>query len=353
MDANIRYSLERSQPDWIKRLEGSVARLGSSASAAEPVVNDGSTGLYASGGSGRVRLRETYVRDVVAPLLSRGASGAVKLDLVLRSLVWGDPSGSGVLSPDITWETLHDWCRPMGHFANSDRTLKRKWVSDKLDLLEKNGVLRRTIGGLRPSIAVLSDSMSGAPLDDPGAESAAGALDSAGDAPADGAPTGGHTYVSVLCDGFEYGRFARWEGPQIAAYLAAMIGERYARNDPLMVPLLDTRPAGAGIWFRNLGWFADLSGQRPDHHVRIPFSERTLTRGFAALRQEGLVSSTRTAMDPRTGRPFRSAHGRVVYFNGFHDLRVHRKRALTSERAMRAVLARNLFRDESDRLVTD
>ncbi|WP_147381563.1 hypothetical protein [Nocardioides immobilis] len=309
-----------------------------------------STGFYEAGAHRRVRLRETYVRDVVAPLLGRGAGGAVKVDLLLRALAWNSSDEPGLVSPDLTWERLHDWCRPPADFGQTDRILKRKWVSDKLDQLERVGTLRRERGSGRPKIVVLSDARNGAALDDPAAALSLGIPDDQHLAPAASSAAASHpndTYVSVLCDGFEYGRFTRWEGPQFAAYFAAMIGERYARNDPLMRPLLAERPAGAGIWFRKLNWFADVENLRPDHHIRIPFSERTLSRGFALLRDEGLVSTVRSATDPRTGHPFRTKYGRQIYFNGFHDLRVRRRQALQSPRAMHAVLARPHASDDA------
>jgi hypothetical protein len=154
-------------------------------------------------------------------------------------------------------------------------------------------------------LQTLRDDLSRAPLDDPG-------------------PTT-DSYVTVLCDAIEYGRLAAWESPQIAAYFAAMIAERYARSDRTLDWLETTRPLGAGIWFRPMSWFKDAEANRPDGHIRIDFSERNLRRGFTALRKENLVASVRTRVDPRSGKAFNSEHGRIVYFNGFADLRPGRR----------------------------
>jgi hypothetical protein len=307
---------------------------------ARSVRREARSGLFAAGGRARLRVRETYLRDVTAPLLSRGAAGAVKLDLVLRSLGFSDPNCRGLVPESLSWEQLHDWCRPVENFAETDGALKRKWVSDKLETLESLGCLIRTPRpGTRPRIVMLSDAMNGAALDDPG--EAVGADDdvsSAATTVADRHGVATDSYVTVLCEGFEYKRFTRWEGPEFAAYFSAMIAERYARADPLLGWLLGSRPTGHGIWFRNLEWFGDRAGDRPAHHVRIPFSVRTLSRGYVSLRQEGLIATVRVDIDPRTGRRFKSSHGRVFYFNGFDDMRRRRPRFPADPARLRLLL---------------
>jgi len=52
----------------------------------------------------------------------------------------------------------------------------------------------------------------------------------------------------------------------------------------------------------------------------MPFSERTLVRGFGLLRVEGLVDSARVLINPRTGRAF-DGGSRLRYQNNFDDLR--------------------------------
>jgi hypothetical protein len=89
---------------------------------------------YAPGvdGAAVLRIRESYVRDWLAPALSARAEGVAKLDLALRAIASAGPEPvTGVISPDISWEQLHDLVR-RGDFYGDSRTLKRNWVSDKL-----------------------------------------------------------------------------------------------------------------------------------------------------------------------------------------------------------------------------
>lgn len=252
------------------------------------------------GGHGRVRLRETYLRDVVAPLLNSSASGVVKVDLALRALARRNGE-LGLIDPDITYDALHDLCRPVDFYGQATK-LKRKWVSEKVERLTSLGLLLRTMRpGRRPQLMVLRDDGSQLPLDDPGESS--------------------ERYASFFGDAFQHGHMARWGSPQIAAYLAAMVAERYARTDPQLAWLQGGRPFGSGIWFRSLDWFEDPKGLRPPDHVRIPFSSRTLRRGFTHLRDDALIASIRALEDPRTGQPFKTLQGRYIYFNGFSDMR--------------------------------
>lgn len=257
-------------------------------------------GFYAMGGRGRLRVRETYLRDFVAPLLNSGAPGVVKVDLALRCLAVRDGE-PGLVPREISWDAIHDLCRPVAYYGRATK-LKRQWVSDKLERLVGLGLVSRTLEpGSRSRLVVLRDDGSGRAADDPGAD--------------------GGSYVSFLGDAFEYDRMSGWGSPQIAAFFAAMVAERYARSDSQLDWIQDGRPLGGGVWFRPLEWFEDKAGLRPPHHVRIGFSARTLRRGIQDLRSEGLIASMRVREDPRTGLAFKSQHGRYVYFNYFNDFR--------------------------------
>jgi hypothetical protein len=237
-------------------------------------------------------------------MLASGAYGAAKVDIALRSIASTSDDGVpvGAVPPELSWEMLHDLVRPSDFYA--DTTLKRRWVSDKLAMLEALGLVeRKLVPGGRSRLIVLRDDGSGATFDDP-----------TGEAP--------DSYVSFLGSLLATGRFSRWKAPELATYFAAMIAERYARADKKFSDAvqLERLPLGGGLWYRPLTWFADLENERPSNHIRIPFSERTLRRGVKALKREGLMWSQRIQRDPRTGVPFK--HGwRVMYFNGFDDVR--------------------------------
>lgn len=256
------------------------------------------------GGRYLIRLRETHLRDHIAPLLSGGAAGAAKLDIVLRGLAAYGGERPGVVPPEVSWSALHDLVRDPD-FYGEDMALKRDWIGDKLSRLEQLGLITRTPGQHgRPTITVLRDDASGQHFDDP-----------------DGQP--GNSYVTVLGTVIGFGRLRHWGAPEVAAFLASMIAERYARSEPGLSFLQD-RPFGGGLWYRPLWWFADREGLRPEGHVRVPFSGRTLRRGLASLKQEGLIDTERIGTDPRTGRPF-AGGPRVLYHNGFDDVRPGRR----------------------------
>ncbi len=254
---------------------------------------------YQLGGRGRLRVRETYVRDSFAPLLSARASGVAKADLVLRGLA--SVEAEGLLDPTISWEEIHDLVRPRD-FYGDDRKLKRNWLGEKLERLEHERLLVRSKApGGRTRLRVLRDDGSCLPLDDPG--------------------EAGDSYVTVLGNLFHYGRIAPWGSSEISAYFASMIAERYTTSASATAFLNNDRPLGGGMWFRELQWFSDPFGQRPPDHVRVPFTVRTLRRGFVSLRSENLVARLRIYRDPRTGKPFKQTQGRLIYLNGFADLR--------------------------------
>jgi hypothetical protein len=202
-----------------------------------------------------------------------------------------------MVPPSYGWQQLHDFVRPVVRYKDSP-ALKRKWVSEQLLTLERADLLRREGSGGRPAIVVLRDDSSGNPLDDPGIEEDT-------------------SYVTVHGSLFSQQRVADWGTPQVAAYLAAMIAERYARSDPALAEINRYFAFGNGVWYRPLSWFADPEGLRPANHIRVDFSEKTLGRGIRLLTEQGLMASRRTYHDPRTGERFRSGHTRVLYFNGF------------------------------------
>jgi hypothetical protein len=169
--------------------------------------------------------------------------------------------------------------------------------------LERLGLVRRDHErGPRPLITVLRDDGSRDVFDDPGASS--------------------DSYVTFLGTIIAFGRLRSWKSPQLTAYIACMIAERYARSDAVFSKAVDLgqRPLGGGLWYRPLRWFADVDERRLEHHVRVPFSERTLKRGIQALKREGLLVTERIAEDPRSGRRFEKGP-RVLFHNGFHDVR--------------------------------
>jgi hypothetical protein len=274
-------------------------------------------------GKHHFRIRERHVAEHLAFLMSRNAAGAVKLDLVLRSIaLLPEHAGKreiGTVLPRISYEQLHDLCRPASTFLETvpedeerdaevvDR--KREWVREQLQRLEKLNLVRRIERpGRRPQIIVLRDDGSGQPFDDP-----------------DGAA--GNSYVTVSSSVLKV-HLPFWGTPEIAAYLAAMVADRYARNRAKGSP-----PAvGDATWYQPLHWFSNKTGQRPDGHVAIPFSTRTLERGFDRLRSEGLVTTVRTTRNPKGGR---FSQPRTIYTNHFHQLDARQsqlpERALTMD----------------------
>ena len=253
--------------------------------------------------SDRLRIRETHVRDHLVPMLSRGAAGAVKLDLALRLHVSRavDSSTPGLVDADLAWEGLHDMVRPSEYYGD-ELALKRKWVSDKLLTLERARLIRRDLQpGSRPRLVVLRDDASCSAVDDP-------------------AMVSGESYLSLPASALTQERLARWGAPELAAFMASMIAERYARSDPQMAYLHRRAPLGGGVWSHSLGWFADTENRRPDHHVKIAFSERTLRRGITALEAEGLMVACWISRNPRTGKINANHLPRRLYVNGFDAL---------------------------------
>lgn len=261
------------------------------------------------------RVRESHVRDHLGALLEQRAVGAARLDLVLRGLAL-NPAHSGrrprpgVVLPQHGYESLHDLAREPTRYEpdvvrleSSDdpevRRLKRKWVGEQLVRLEKlHLVERRERPGRRPELIVLRDDGSGDPFDDP-----------------DGTP--GNSYVTVLGGVIASGAMAEWKAPELAAYLAAMIAERYERERRRRLGL-EAGPVGGGEWFRPLSWFSDSSMRNPTD-VTVPFSLSTLERGFAIHRKNGLIVVDKRRRIPGTGRRFKTGE-RNLYRNRFHTL---------------------------------
>jgi len=258
------------------------------------------------------RIREKHIAEHLVPLMTAKAVGAAKLDVVLRGValspVHAGAREVGLVLPRYSWEQLHDLARVPDNLGAAPLDvdppveivrLKRKWVGEQLARLESLKLLRRAPRpGRRPYLIVLADDGSGRSLDDP-----------------DGTP--GNSYVSISGGVIASGALAKWGGPELSFFLAAMIAERHeaysqaARGKPAW-------PLGGGSWFRPLGWFADRERRRPTEHVRIPFSVPTLERGLARLENDGLVAHRHIYRSPHTGR--RLSGPRNLYTNMFHTL---------------------------------
>ena len=256
-------------------------------------------------GKYQFRIRELHVAETNVPLLRAKKLGAVKLDLVLRGIALL-PRDAGQRTPglvlsEVSYQDLHDICLLSDRFSMTtpenqfdDRQilkLKRNWVGRQLSVLKQQGALHREPGyGGRPRITVLRDHGTGS-FDDP-----------------DGST--GNSYITI--SGPVIAKWLKfWGAPEVAAYLAAMIADRYARlKNPDIA-------RGAATWFETLEWFSDPNDYRPQGHVRIDFSPRTLQRGFMKLREDGLITwEHRSTRPDRPGRRFRSGR-RNIYTNLF------------------------------------
>jgi hypothetical protein len=142
----------------------------------------------------------------------------------------------------------------------------------------------------------------------------------------------------------EFDHIGGWGVPEIAAYLAAMNAERHSRADAQLSAALDLDELrfGGGRWYRPMSWFSDPGGPRPEWHVRYPFADRTLRRGFWRFGRSGLVLAEWITHDPRDGHQFPNGR-RVLYHNGFDDLRstvAHRRNRLRGRQLAAASLRR-------------
>ena len=266
---------------------------------------------YGPGVTGKFqfRVRELHVAETYVPLLKAKKLGAVKLDLVLRGIaLLPQHAGNrehGLVLPDVSYQSLHDICRPPSRFSMrspedeiDDRKilkLKRNWVGRQLEILEQAGAIRRESGHRgRPRIIVQRDHGIG-PFDDPDGKK-------------------GNSYITisgpVISQWLKY-----WGAPEVSAYLAAMIADRYAR-----IKNLGRFERGGAIWFETLDWFADPHGYRLQGHVRIGFAPRTLQRGLANLRTDNLVTWEHQTIRPdKPGHRFRSGR-RNIYTNHFDQV---------------------------------
>lgn len=253
------------------------------------------------------RVREKHIADTYLPLLASKKVGAVKLDLVLRGVALlpahAGRRQAGLVLPRISYEDLHDFCRVSTRYLMASPedeihdpkvlAAKRNWVGKNLAILERVGAVERGEAHRgRPAIVMRQDHGDG-PFDDP-----------------DGSP--GNSYVTI--SGPVLARWLSvWGAPEVAAYLAAMVADRYSR-------LKDPKGAihvGGATWFEALEWFEDPQGYRPAGHVRIPFAVRTLERGLASLKADGLVTWRQSSVRPdQPGRRFRSGR-RNIYTNHF------------------------------------
>lgn len=253
------------------------------------------------------RIRERHIAETYVPLLADKKVGAVKLDLALRGIALLPAHAGrrpvGSVLPRISYEDLYGLCQIASRYRLTTPedeihdpavlAAKRNWVGRNLAVLEEHGAVQRLDPNRgRPALLVQRDHGTGA-FDDP-----------------DGST--GNSYVTI--SGPVLARWLHvWGAPEVAAYLAASIADRYAR-------LRNPGPAGGAQWFQTLDWFADSDGHRPVGHVRTPFAVRTLERGLARLRADGLVTWTQSSIRPdQPTRRFRSGR-RNIYVNHFAEL---------------------------------
>ena len=262
---------------------------------------------YGSGlvGKHRFRIRERHIAEHLIPLMTRRQVGAAKLDLLLRGIALppdiGQRPQAGVVLQRYRYEQLYDVINT-GHRLGAQQPgqdpppsvlrLKRKWVRDQLLRLEALELVVRTRQkGRRSHLRVLSDDGSGGVFDDP-----------------DGSK--GNLYITVLGSVIASGKLADWGAPELSAYLAAMVAERYAPGD---------RPEpGTGRWFRSLGWFRDVERYGPKERTATPFGIATLERGLAKLEEDFLITHTHITKDPYTKHRLQGR--RNLYRNRFADL---------------------------------
>lgn len=247
----------------------------------------------------RYRVRETYLRDNIAPMLSNNQLGAAKVDLALRGMA-RLPNHLGNRPADAVGRTLDRVTYPdlyeLVTTGLPDREDQRAWVRRQILTLEKAQLVERYEHDYRGhDVAVLSDRGNGDPFDDP-----------------TGKGKSSDTFITINGTLFASGIIRDWGAPELAFYLAAMIGEAHDPNRPTM------NERGDGEWWRSYDWFGDADGsRRPHDHVRVPFSKRTLIRGRNILEPAGFVKVAKLSRDPRTGRPFARAGSRNTYLNRF------------------------------------
>jgi hypothetical protein len=255
------------------------------------------------------RVRERHLAEHIAPLLRGHATGAAKLDLLLRCIALpAERPGKrevGLVLPSHSWVQLHDLVRgsqtigegqPEVDATPAVKRQKRKWVGEQLQRLEEMNLVQRTPRpGERPLLTVLRDDGSGRPFDDP-----------------HGGP--GNSYATMLGAVIAGGALRGWGTAELAAYLACMVAEWH---DPSFRET--DADVGTGQWFRQLTWFADEKRRfGPVDRPRIPFSVPTLERGISKLAEQELLIRETIGINPHTGQPLRA--DRTLYTNRFDRL---------------------------------
>ncbi len=271
-------------------------------------------GIRCGPGTGKFlfRIRQAHVADHYAPLITHKAIGAVKLDIVLRTIALdaafaGGRRQVGMVLPVYSYESLHDLAKtfpePKDGQRRRDRDtrhLKRKWVGDQLAKLADLGLVRvqPRSDGRRPAITVLSD-RGGQPLDDPG-----NAVDDWRIAsPSD-------RYITIRGGIVASRALARWSAAEVAAYLAAIHAEFYNERGGGRPPVTP----GEGSWWRQLRWFNDPA-MEPTDRVMLPFSTTMLEEGLRRHVDAGLITKRAIVRNPVNKR--RLSQQRVLYTDHF------------------------------------
>ena len=263
-------------------------------------------------GKNTYRVSEQYVAEHVAPLVKAHRVDAAKLDLILRGIALS-PEHAGKRRPGtvlrrrgrVDYAYLHDLVRDPRRFSISrpedddddaaEREQKREWVREQLRVLERRQLLVRADTGEGPrQITMLCDLGTGDPFDDPG--------DKKNQRP----------YVTVFGGVVASSYFRDWGAPELAGYFCAMVADRYARN--AMHRKGVNVEVGGATWYRQAEWFNNKNGYRPEGHVVLPFSTKTIERGLESMRKLGFVEGVRRRRSPDGDR---FVHPRMIYTNRF------------------------------------
>lgn len=251
------------------------------------------------------RIRQAHIAERYGPLIAKKAFGAVKLDIVLRSIALLPEHAGKRAAGFVLWswrfEHLHDLAREPpsellpGRTDRATRHLKRKWVGEQLEKLEDLKLVKiKQRPGDRPELLVRRDDGRGGPFDDPGAS---GGFDD-------------DRYVTIRGSLIASGTFASWNAPEVAAYLAAIYAETH--NDRGVGRPIKTD--GTGTWWRQLAWFSDTN-MFPSFRDPLTFSKSLLEDGLAAHQRAGLITVSKIDHNPITNRLFETK--RNYYRNRF------------------------------------
>ena len=275
----------------------------------------GPRGIRCGPGTGKFlfRIRQTHVAEHYAPLIARKAVGAVKLDLVLRTIALdaafaGARPQIGMVLPVYSYEALHDLAKTFPEpkdgqrrLDRQSRHLKRKWVADQLGKLADLGLVRvEPRNGRRPAITVLSD-RGGQVLDDPGAVVGRRAA-----SPSD-------RYITIRGGIVASRALAGWSAAEVATYLAAVHAEFYNERGGGRNAIT----TGDGSWWRQLRWFNDPT-MEPTDRVMISFSTTMLEQGLRAHTDTGMITKRTITHSPTSRR--RLSQQRVLYIDHFDKL---------------------------------